>query len=168
MKNFSKKLDEAYNNNLSGEYWIIDGVSMYADGDIGQYNHEGYVIDYILSNYGIDYDEYDRMSLDELLELGMTPEEIEVVDYNNNKDPREYAIRKFGWIRIINNEVECYVVNKSTLNEIADGLYDAYSEAVENSYFNISESKNNKYYKQVPWAVIEGGDLMSLRNYIEH
>jgi len=42
---------------LSGEFWITDsGQVMFADGDIGDYNHEAYVIESILSKYDLSWD----------------------------------------------------------------------------------------------------------------
>lgn len=41
---------------LQGEWWIADGQVLYADGDIGDMNHEAYVIDSIKRKYA--YDEF--------------------------------------------------------------------------------------------------------------
>ena len=43
---------------LRGEWWIIDGNVVFADNDIGDIGHEGYVIDHIKRKYA--YDEFDR------------------------------------------------------------------------------------------------------------
>jgi hypothetical protein len=49
--------------NISGEWWIIDGNANFADGDIGDLNHEAYVIQFasekILSELGIDLSRID-------------------------------------------------------------------------------------------------------------
>ena len=37
---------------IKGEYWIEDGYVQFADGDIGDRNHEGYAIDAIFGQYG--------------------------------------------------------------------------------------------------------------------
>ena len=45
--NWFKKISEVH-----GEWWIDDnGQAVFADGDVGEYNHEGYVIGVILSSY---------------------------------------------------------------------------------------------------------------------
>ena len=31
---------------LDGDWWIIDGIAHFADGDVGDFNHEAYVIEY--------------------------------------------------------------------------------------------------------------------------
>lgn len=42
---------------LSGEYWIdSSGGAIFADGDVGDYNHEGYVMVSILGKYDLDYE----------------------------------------------------------------------------------------------------------------
>lgn len=46
---------------ITGEYWITEGGDVqYADGDIGTYNHEGYVVDtiqrQIIDAFGLDQD----------------------------------------------------------------------------------------------------------------
>lgn len=50
-----------YKQALSGEWWIIGGNAQYADGDIGDYNHEGMAIEYaqqsIMDGEG-DWDEW--------------------------------------------------------------------------------------------------------------
>ena len=43
---------------LNGEWWIADGNLLFADGDIGDLNHEAYVIDAIKRKYA--YDEFDH------------------------------------------------------------------------------------------------------------
>lgn len=48
-------------NQLRGEWWIQDGQAVFADGDVGDMNHEAIVIDSlrreILSSFGIDANE---------------------------------------------------------------------------------------------------------------
>jgi hypothetical protein len=36
---------------IRGEYWIIDGSVDFADGDVGDRNHEGIAIDYVVHSY---------------------------------------------------------------------------------------------------------------------
>lgn len=38
-------------NPVSGEWWIIDGTAHYADGDIGDMNHEAYVVDHLAGTF---------------------------------------------------------------------------------------------------------------------
>lgn len=59
-----KQLAEAIlleNSNFKGEYWIQDGYVQFADGNVGDLNHEAIVIQHaasqVLSDIGIDADE---------------------------------------------------------------------------------------------------------------
>ena len=36
-----------YKTSQSGEWWIIDGQAIYADGDVGDMNHSGYVMEHV-------------------------------------------------------------------------------------------------------------------------
>ena len=65
---------------IRGEYWIVDGQTHYADGDVGDINHEGYALDHlrrkIFDAVDIDPgDEYDweRLFPDIITGLGDLP-----------------------------------------------------------------------------------------------
>lgn len=47
-----------YKKAQTGEWWIIDGSAVFADGDVGDMNHEAYVIESIKRKYA--YDEFDK------------------------------------------------------------------------------------------------------------
>lgn len=80
-----------------GEWWLSDGNAMYADGDIGDMNHEMYVIDYIQSKYGKEenqsWDEY----IQELAhngfneQLQLRPDEREQITEEFQYDPDQFA-----------------------------------------------------------------------------
>jgi hypothetical protein len=36
---------------VSGEYWIIEGSAIFADGDVGDMNHEAHVISHFLEYF---------------------------------------------------------------------------------------------------------------------
>lgn len=40
----SSNLNKVIKGEYRGEYWIVDGTAIFADGDVGDTNHEGYVI----------------------------------------------------------------------------------------------------------------------------
>lgn len=67
---------------IRGEYWIIDGDVEFADGDIGDMNHEAYAVDHarhiILDHFGGDSDdeiiedsELDQAAAEALIEAGI-------------------------------------------------------------------------------------------------
>lgn len=43
-----------------GEWWIINGQALFADGDSGEMNHEAYVIDFIQRKYSYDEFQHDE------------------------------------------------------------------------------------------------------------
>jgi hypothetical protein len=62
---------------LQGEWWIIDGQAIFADGDIGDFNHDAYVINHIQQKYApdefcheewVDWDGFKKSLLEEAAE----------------------------------------------------------------------------------------------------
>jgi hypothetical protein len=47
-----------YKKSQTGEWWIVDGSAQFADGDVGDMNHETYVIQSVQNKYV--YDEFSR------------------------------------------------------------------------------------------------------------
>ena len=73
---------------VQGEYWITDtGQAIGADGDINDYNHEGYVIQSILSRYDMDY-ENNMVDIEspEFLENWVNEEFEDTVEYLVNRN----------------------------------------------------------------------------------
>jgi hypothetical protein len=62
MKNFNLRKSKKVYSQITGEWWIIDGSANYADGDIGDMNHEMYVIDHVRRKYV--YGEFDSDIVD--------------------------------------------------------------------------------------------------------
>jgi len=58
LSEFSKKLFRE--SSVRGEFWIMDSHVSFADGDIGDMNHNGYVIDHVRRTF-CDDDHFDRM-----------------------------------------------------------------------------------------------------------
>lgn len=72
---------------LSGEFWIDEsGNAIYADGDVGDYNHEGYVIEtvqhQIMDGEG-DWDEFKmrlaQQAFQQEMQQAVTPEQKQMV-----------------------------------------------------------------------------------------
>ena len=190
---------------LQGEWWIIDGKASFADGDVGDYNHEAVAIEYaqslvkdalqedpILSDvlpiiFGEqgDYENFDpiasRTSLndwaDDMQKSGMLTEEEaddiyetivirtgidhEILDiaFRNLEDARDYAIKKWGWIRVAGNNVETNTLTATDTNNIADGLWDAHEELARSAVYDIYVYSNNRFYTDVPFEDIEKGPM---------
>ena len=185
-----------------GEYWLDTyGTATFADGDIGDFNHEALVImeaqtnvvSTLADNPAFDFisdgdmdgefgpseetmdaigEKLDAMteaegtSLDVVLKrLGVDPEEFNIA--NDQGDARDYGLRVNKQIRVAGNEIQMYDLSSGRMRVLADGLYDAYGEDVENGTFNIEDSGRGKYYTEVPFSVLSEGKYAALRNY-EH
>jgi len=98
MLNFKEWLKEILLENIQGEYWIMDGFAMGADGGLNDFNHEGYAIenarqiiisdaeDYVDSySYGeyIDWDQFLKDLLNGYVEEN--PKYEELVDDDPNQ-----------------------------------------------------------------------------------
>jgi len=63
LKSLLKSFLLKENRNIQGEWWFQDGNAVYADGDVGDMNHEAYVIDIlkrqILDALDVDTSNYD-------------------------------------------------------------------------------------------------------------
>ena len=171
---------------IRGEFWINDsGNAIYADGDIGDYNHEGYVLESVRGQYVedvefLDWDDTLKQKAKEqykkefrdgeiidddphnlafryFQEEGMTEEEWEIA--NEGGDAREFAMKHWGWKRLEGTNIETYYLKNSDLEKIADGLYDAYQDDALNGYFNIYVYSTNKWYTDIPYVNIENKNL---------
>lgn len=75
---------------LANEYWIDDsGSAMFADGDIGDYNHEGYVQSVLLSQYGFDW-ESDGVDIH-------NPDFPSEWVSNNFEEAKDYYVKQGKW-----------------------------------------------------------------------
>lgn len=103
--NWYHRLIESSMEKVASEWWIDDdGFAMYADGDIGDMNHEAHVIQTVLSKYDLDpeqvdiynsndfIDDFARENLDECIEKvkedGNWNEEMERLFEENPNSPQ--------------------------------------------------------------------------------
>ena len=88
---------------------------------------------------------------------------------NCGEDPRIWAARELGWVRLADNNLQMVGVSTSKLIEIADGLFDAYGDDVLDKTFDIEviykDSNQSRMYYDVPFSTIESGNLSELRQY---
>jgi hypothetical protein len=145
-----------------GEYWFDEsGNTMYADGDVGDMNHESYVIQRcalgIADKLGMDTykfdinwptdDDFIDFLRDEYKDDDSIIEKLDNYDYeevilniignteenrgelkcalDHGGDAREYAIKQWGWARVHGNHIEVKILDKSTLNRVARGVWNA-------------------------------------------
>jgi len=175
---------------ISGEYWIDDsGNALFTDVDIGDYSHESYVIETVQMQYIEDADDWEEfkenivqnhieenpqdvnISPDDILaillkNMGMTDDEFLIAE--GMGDARKFAMKYWGWKRLEGNNVETWTLTNSDLNTIATGLWDAFDEVVESETFNIYIYSNQKWFNDVPWAVIESANVAVIREFALH
>jgi len=205
---------------LSGEYWIIDGSPVFADGDIGDMNHEAHVISYLTSQFanllGIDKDDVPHLQYledqikhnfieDGLIEKGEESEEkydndpasfiLEYLKqnylhvFNNNEkqltdafflaygssgrnDARDYGMKYLGWIRVQGNNIQTWTLTSEDMSNITRGISSVIEQEIgseeddlQDLTFNVESMTNKKYYSDVPFEVIDSGDVTKLLAY---
>lgn len=171
---------------ITGEYWLDGTTPLYADGNVGDWTHEGMVMDYVrreiadsLGMYEFTNDEYvdwdgfyrELMSrhdddedamLKELQEEGVTDEQWAVA--NDMADAREYGMRVLGYHRVQAHSVETHAMTPSKLREIGNGLLEiaeqeGMPEGIENDpnwTFHVSVYSTGQSYNLTIGEMIRG------------
>ena len=182
------------NDTLPGEFFLDRGTANYADGDIGDFNHEAIVVhdmgvevgDFANDVLDMDLDDFggegfditdieavrdtlngmDKAEVDALFtEHGMTWEKVDIAA--GIGDARAYGIKELGYMRVAGNNVELHQLTPRRMRDLADGLADAAGDAegLENMLFNIEDSATGAFYENVPFDVIESGQMKALRDF---
>ena len=115
---------------LSGEYWFDDsGTTMYADGDVGDMNHEAYVIqrcnaeilDHFHLNNGGEYDNVEHLQ-DTILDMIVEDSDIEDED---EKWEKRQELENDPADAIIN-----YLTQKG-VKDVSDTVFIAYGSSID-------------------------------------
>jgi len=142
---------------IRGEYWIHeDGWVDFADGDVGDYNHEAIVVNLVqhkiadamagvegpngeIKNHtetsydgNIEWDEFTQdleevfdgdedAQLDAIKQAGITDEEWACAT-TYGVDPREFALKNWGWKSVRGNNVDTWNYTRDDLDTIVSGL----------------------------------------------
>lgn len=181
---------------IRGEYWIDEnGTALYADGDVGDMNHEMYVLEQLIANilmyFDIEIDEFKELDIseyyDELYEaiddeykssFKASPDETikhileekgmkNVEDVFNafiKDDPREFALKNWGWKRVQGNNIQTMNLTSKDLKIINSGLWDIVGEE-EDETFDIEVYATHDVYEDVPVEVIESENPSKLLPY---
>jgi hypothetical protein len=81
-------------------------------------------------------------------------------------DPRDFALKYWGWKRIHGNSIQTQYLTSRDLDTIIRGLNDILQdEEDENELFDIEVNATHNLYIDVPLSILEEKNLMSLRNY---
>jgi len=119
--------DTSYQQTMEGEFWLDGGTSMFADGDIGEMDHEGYAMDYAareqLNNIQGDYDEFNGEDVDWFgFTAKWTADMIEKYGLDETADPlndlteeqlKEEGVDRELWsVAFGNGDVRAYAAEK--------------------------------------------------------
>ena len=109
--NWLIKLSKRTIASLSGEYWIIDGHSTFADGDVGDTNHDGVVwqhLSYVIEE--VELPDNLQNAIDNNL---LSAEEMEDIDEEypglfsiHNGNYNAYSDEQAKWDRILNSNFD--------------------------------------------------------------
>jgi hypothetical protein len=151
-------MSENYTTYIRGEYWIQESGVDFADGDIGERNHEGIAIEYVVSQYSdaveelakrlkiknkIKNYEYAVEEVIRVLDLAKSSNRKNIESWIINQigcdvdtynillgggDAREYVMEHYGWIAVRSNNVELYGYTNDKQKQIADGIYQILDE----------------------------------------
>lgn len=141
---------------IKGEYWFDEsGNAQYADGDVGDMNHEAYVIQQCGAEVAsfFNLDEFHENNIiseigdeigDEWGDIENDPanaiikylvtfckmsetkaSDLVLTAYGSTVDAREYAIKNWNWIRVHGTNIEVHKLNSITLRNVARGINDA-------------------------------------------
>ena len=108
---------------VQGEYWIsLEGQSMFADADIGNYNHEAYIIEIVQHEFNDD----DRLSWDQFKQK-IAQEKFQE-KMNETEDPQQKQLLQQQWQKNITTFATEGLRELGMTDEqmsIADGVGDA-------------------------------------------
>jgi hypothetical protein len=106
--------------------------------------------------------------LDDLLQsLGVDDDTMDVAQGVGDTDARLYAAKNWGWTRMDGNNLETHGLSQGKLKKLADGVSSAASdrEDIYDELFDIYDFESRKFYQDVPFDVLEAGDVKALRDY---
>ena len=152
---------------LRGEWWIMGGQAIFADAEVGDYNHSGVVIETILDNHELpdttDMEDLKKEGLQSLLKRGFSQDEIDVI--LEKVDARDYGMKNLGWKRVHGNNVQTQTLTTSDLQDISNGLFEIDDNISAEQMINIEVVGNRVLYKNVPYSVVEKNDPSQLIQY---
>ena len=170
-KNWYKQVKLAQ---IDGEYWIMDGQAVFADDTVVGVGHEAYVIQTLIDENDIDEQQIYQISAKEdmiamLAEKGVDQEAMNLlVDYFlaiNRLDPREYAMKNWGWKRLVGPNVQSWTLTAGDLKSMGQGIWDAYGEVSDKVVYDLYVDGSRKMYSSVPLYAFEDGQPHYMRNY---
>jgi len=104
-----------------------------------------------------------KMDDKNLLNMGISQDEINIL--KDREDPRNYAMKNWGWVRIQDKYVQAWIINPQILKNISNGLYEAFGNEVFTQKYEVESFSNNKIYSSVPYDVIDSAKPSALRYF---
>ena len=165
---------------LRGEWWIDNtGSTTYADGDVGDYNHEAIALEAAL---GVDlesvepeiagklasYDFDDPGVAAYLTEQDADRDFLDWYARHPRSDARDYALEHMGWIRVKGDNFELWELTDEALRRIQNSDIwenaDLEGEDAETAdHSALIEEKSTGRYWDVPLAVLfDASDVRTL------
>lgn len=111
-------------------------------------------------------DDPEQFAIKGLRDNGMSDEEYAIAE--GNGDAREFAMKNWGWKRLLHENVETWTLKSKDIQAIVSGLWDAYQEPAEKGRYNIYVYSMKKWFNDVPYDVLANsshpGQLQSFSN----
>jgi len=150
---------------IRGEWFIDDsGFSQFADGDIGDLNHEAMALQTKVPDEL--WERFEKMDLtdEEIKEIG---EDFCAYMWRGG-EAREWMVEKENWIRVHGNNFELNTLDQSALDNIVNFLYKELDESeFENEEICIDELSSGRWYcinaRQLIDSIDAGQGLIRLK-----
>jgi hypothetical protein len=166
---FSKQLDKILAESFRGEAWIDDtGIEHGVD-------ESDHASEALWSALGIDPEEhieiqefsiYPHHSLSsgaiEWLRSVGSPEDA-IAYFAKGKDPRDWALEKLGWIRVVNDNFQVWGIDSAKLDRILD-VAEQYREGDEDKPIRIEDLQSGNVF-DIPYDALEDVSMNSLAIY---
>lgn len=103
-------------------------------------------------------------------QIGWDEEKFRILigtETEGDDDPRNYAIKHLGWIKVTKNTLACWVIDHSTCRKIEIGMDDVLAsegidEPSEEILFDITTHSDGNLYEDVPLSLIEAADTATI------
>ena len=159
---------------VKGEWWLSGGQALFADGDVGDFNHEGMVLEDLrfeaADDLGIDEQGFDPQFEDvteeqqqELSDAGWS--DTKIATMQGFGDARDFAMQELGQVRVAENNIQLWGLTAAKLREIGNGLSDAYEEQAAKEKYTVEDMKARRVYEGVPFSVFDSGNMSALRRF---
>lgn len=159
---------------LRGEWWLDDsGQATFADGDVGDYNHEMVAFG---SALGVDLEDPEipemipgeALSDEAVAWLRENGADEKAIDYlRGGADARDYAMDHMGWIRVKDNMFQASSFDDAALGNIQGFLADNFDNPDEmNSEIMIEDMSARKTYDvPIKYVMMEQATAEGLKNF---